>query len=128
MKRVCQTDGPQAGYGLKISPSVGVSVSGVCRKPPTRPIRFYPDSRIARMKDATTHLAYKAKQAVEMKTEMILSARVCKANAGDTQKLETTVIMAQAWLQESGSKRRSWRLRPTRGIIRPETLETFADY
>jgi transposase len=80
------------------------------------------------MKDGTTHLDYKAEQAVEMKTEMILSARGCQANAGETQKLETTFIMAQAWLEKSGSKRRSWRLRPTRGIIRPETLETFADF
>ena len=37
------------------------------------------------MKDGTTHLAYKAEQAVDLKTETILSARLCHATPGNTQ-------------------------------------------
>jgi transposase len=63
-----------------------------------------PDSRIAKMKDGTTHLAYKAEHAVDLKTEMILSAEIYHANTGDTQTFEDTVQMAQGNLLESGSE------------------------
>ncbi len=50
-----------------------------------------PDSRIAKMKDGTTHLAYKAEHAVDLKTEMILSAEIYYADEGDTHTIEDTV-------------------------------------
>ena len=62
-----------------------------------------PDSRIAKMKDGTTHLAYKAEHAVDLATEMIVAAEIYPANYGDTHTLEDTVHMAQCHLQESGS-------------------------
>jgi hypothetical protein len=62
-----------------------------------------PDSRIAKMKDGTTHLAYKAEHAVDLATEMIVAAEVYHADQGDTRTLEDTVHAAQANLQESGS-------------------------
>jgi hypothetical protein len=39
------------------------------------------------MKDGTTHLAYKAEHAVDLKTEMIVAAEIYPANVGDRQTL-----------------------------------------
>jgi transposase len=61
------------------------------------------DSRIAKMKDGTTHLAYKAEHAVDLKTEMIVAAEIYHADYGDALTLEDTVQMAQTNLRESGS-------------------------
>ena len=62
-----------------------------------------PDSRIAKMKDGTTHLAYKAEHAVDLETEMIVAAEIYHADRGDVQTLEDTLNMAQINLRESGS-------------------------
>ncbi|HUQ70197.1 MAG TPA: transposase, partial [Planctomycetaceae bacterium] len=52
-----------------------------------------PDSRITKMKDGTTHLAYKAEHAVDLKTEMIVAAEIYYADYGDQLTLEDTVQM-----------------------------------
>lgn len=62
-----------------------------------------PDSRITKMKDGTTHLAYKAEHAVDLKTSLIVAAEIYHADQGDAQTLEDTVQMAQSNLRESGS-------------------------
>jgi hypothetical protein len=61
------------------------------------------DARIAKMKDGTTHLAYKAEHAVDLNTEMIVAAEIYHADYGDALTLEDTVQMAQTNLRESGS-------------------------
>lgn len=43
-----------------------------------------PDARIAKMKDGTTHLAYKAEHAVDLESELIVSARVTAADEADS--------------------------------------------
>jgi transposase len=55
-----------------------------------------PDSRIAKMKDGTTHLAYKAEHVVDLETEAILSAEVYAANEADTATLVPSLQQAQA--------------------------------
>ncbi len=62
-----------------------------------------PDSRITKMKDGTTHLAYKAEHAVDLPTSLIVAAEIYHADQGDAQTLEDTVQMAQTNLQEAGS-------------------------
>jgi transposase len=62
-----------------------------------------PDARIARMKDGTTHLAYKAEHAVDLETEAIVAATVTTAERGDNQSGPETLIMAQANLVQLGS-------------------------
>lgn len=42
-----------------------------------------PDARITKMKDGTTHLAYKAEHVVDLDTEVILAAEIYHANEGD---------------------------------------------
>ena len=54
-----------------------------------------PDSRIAKMKDGRTHLAYKAEHVVDLKTDLVLAAVVYEANRGDAETLAESVIVAQ---------------------------------
>jgi len=54
-----------------------------------------PESRIARMKDGTTHLAYKAEHVVDLKTDLVLSAVVYPADRADTDTLAESVVQAQ---------------------------------
>lgn len=62
-----------------------------------------PDARIAKMKDGTTHLAYKAEHVVDLATEAILAAEIYHADQHDTHTLEDSLHQAQINLQEAGS-------------------------
>ena len=55
-----------------------------------------PDSRIMKMKDGRTHLAYKAEHAVDLESEAIVGAQVTHADRGDGQTGTETVVMGQA--------------------------------
>lgn len=63
-----------------------------------------PDARITKMKDGTTHLAYKAEHVVDLETEVILAAEIYHANHQDTATLEDSLHQAQAHLTEAGSE------------------------
>ena len=86
-----------------------------------------PDSRIAKMKDGTTHLAYKAEHALDLKTEMIVAAEIYYANEGDARTVEDTVRLAQIHLQDSGSQVQVQDVVLDKGYHSAETLETFAE-
>jgi transposase len=60
-----------------------------------------PDSRIGKMKDGRTHLKYKAENAVDLDTEVILAAEVYHGDCGDTLTIEDTVMAAQTHLNEA---------------------------
>jgi transposase len=62
-----------------------------------------PDARIARMKDGTAHLAYKAEHAVDLQTEAIVAATVTPADRGDGSSGAETLVVAQWNLHQSGS-------------------------
>src|SRR3954454_7289208 len=53
-----------------------------------------PDARIARMKDGTTHLAYKPEHAVDLDTGAIVAAEMHSADRGDTATLPDTLESA----------------------------------
>jgi transposase len=61
-----------------------------------------PDTRIARMKDGTTHLAYKPEHAVDLDTGAIVAAEIHTADEGDTTTLPGTLGVAEANLDEVG--------------------------
>jgi transposase len=61
-----------------------------------------PDSRIAKMKDGTTHLAYKAEHVVDLKTELVLAASIHHADEGDAETIVDNVMEAQTNLSEAG--------------------------
>jgi transposase len=54
-----------------------------------------PDSRIAKMKDGRTHLAYKAEHVVDLENELVLAAEIYPANRGDTVTLVDSVMQAE---------------------------------
>jgi transposase len=61
-----------------------------------------PAARIARMKDGTTHLAYKPEHAVDLDTGVIVAARIHPADQGDTRTLAATLEQAEAMLDLVG--------------------------
>jgi transposase len=63
-----------------------------------------PDSRITKMKNGDTHLAYKAEHAVDLETEMGVAAQLDHADQGDSETLADTLIAAQENRLESGSR------------------------
>jgi hypothetical protein len=63
-----------------------------------------PEARIARMKDGTTHLAYKAEHAVDLASEAIVATTVTYADKGDAASAPATLQLAQANLVLAGSQ------------------------
>ena len=63
-----------------------------------------PDSRIAKMKDGRTHLAYKAEHAVELVSEAIVATTVTFADKSDPASAPATLSLAEANLVLAGSK------------------------
>ena len=62
-----------------------------------------PASRIARMKDHTTHLAYKAEHVVDLDTELILAAEVYHADTADVDTIGPSLSQAQDNLLQAES-------------------------
>jgi len=63
-----------------------------------------PDSRIAKMKDGRTHLAYKAEHAVDVVSEAIVATTVTFADKSDPQSAPATLSLAEANLALAGSE------------------------
>ncbi|TWT29827.1 hypothetical protein Enr8_44820 [Blastopirellula retiformator] len=59
-----------------------------------------PDAKIGKMKDGRTHLKYKAENAVDLDTEVILAAEIYHGDQGDTTTIEDTIIAAQTDLEQ----------------------------
>ncbi len=81
-----------------------------------------PDARIARMKDGTTHLAYKAEHVVDLESHIILAAEVYHANQADTHTLEDSVNHAQTNQREAGSDAQIVDVAADKGYHGAETL------
>jgi transposase len=62
------------------------------------------DSRIAKMKDGRTHLAYKAEHAVDLESEAIVASLVTFADRSDAQSAPLTLTVAQSNLVLAGSR------------------------
>jgi transposase len=63
-----------------------------------------PDAKIARMKDGTTHLAYKAEHVVDLDSDLVLAAEIGPATAADTATLPDSLVAAQLNLKAAGSQ------------------------
>jgi transposase len=87
-----------------------------------------PDARIAKMKDGTTHLAYKAEHVVDLESEIIVAAEVYHADQADTQTLEDSVQQAQTNLREAGSAAEIKEVVADKGYHANETLATLSEH
>ena len=85
-----------------------------------------PDSRIARMKDGTTHLAYKAEHVVDLESELVLAAEIRPADHADTDTLVDSVMQAQENLQAAGSEAQIEEAVADKGYHAAQTLELCA--
>ena len=65
----------------------GKTLSNADWKSPTDP-----DARIAKMKDGTTHLAYKPEHAVDLDTGVVVAAPIHPANEGDATTLSPSTL------------------------------------
>jgi IS5 family transposase len=61
-----------------------------------------PDSRIAKMKDGTTHLAYKSEHAVDLATGAMLGVGIYPADQGDTSCITETLAVVEENLAALG--------------------------
>jgi transposase len=59
------------------------------------------DSRIAKMKDGRTHLAYKAEHVVDLESEVVLAVPIYHADHGDADTMVDSVMDAQTNLSEA---------------------------
>src|SRR3712207_2248238 len=62
-----------------------------------------PEARIARMKDGTTHLAYKPEHAIDLDTGAVVAAEGHPADEGDTTTITGTLDAAQRTLTNGGA-------------------------
>jgi transposase len=86
-----------------------------------------PDSRIAKMKDGTTHLAYKAEHVVDLDSEFVLSATITPANHSDAESMVDSVVQAQQNLDAAGSATKIKDVAADKGYHKASTLELADD-
>ena len=83
-------------------------------------------ARIAKMKDGTTHLAYKAEHVVDLESDIVLAAEIYSADRGDTQTMTDSVMTAQVHLAEAGVTNTIEEVAADKGYHAAEVLETCA--
>ena len=81
-----------------------------------------PDSRIAKMKGGTTHLAYKAEHTVDLDSEFVLAASVHTADQSDPSTLVDGVLLAQVNLVMAGSEQEIEEAVADKGYHKAEAL------
>jgi hypothetical protein len=81
-----------------------------------------PDSRIAKMKDGTTHLAYKAEHVVDLDSDLVLAAEVYPADQPDSATLLPSVASAQINLCRAESATAIEEVATDKGYHKVETL------
>ena len=86
-----------------------------------------PDSRIAKMKDGTTHLAYKAEHVVDLGSDFVLSATITPADHSDAETLVDSVMQAQMNLDAAGSEAKIEEVVADKGYHKLSTLELADD-
>jgi transposase len=86
------------------------------------------DATIAKMKDGTTHLAYKAEHVVDLKSGIILGAEITAANQADTHTLEDSLHQAQAHLKAAGSESQIHEIAADKGYHSTDTLSELAEH
>jgi len=80
------------------------------------------DSRITKMKDGRTHLAYKAEHTIDLDTELILAAEVYHANEADANTIGPSVSAAQYNLIAAQSDANIEEAVADKGYYKNETL------
>ena len=85
--------------------------------------RTDPDARITKMKDGTTHLAYKAEHAVDLDSGMVVAAAIEPAGSSDGETIKGRVIDAQVNLIRAGSEQTVEEAVADKGYHKTESIE-----
>jgi transposase len=80
------------------------------------------DSRIAKMKDGRTHLAYKAEPTVDLDSEFVVAAVVQPADQADAATLVDSILQAQVNMVLAGSEQEIEEAVADKGYHKAETL------
>jgi transposase len=86
------------------------------------------DSRIAKMKDGRTHLAYKAEHAVDLDSGLVLSAAVHPADQGDAATLVDSLLRTQVNLVRAGLEIEVEEAVADKGYHKSEALAECAEW
>ena len=86
-----------------------------------------PESRIAKMKDGRTHLAYKAEHVVDLKSDVILAAEIYHADQADNETLVDSVMEAVENVKQAGAERQIEEIVADKGYHAAETIELADD-
>ena len=81
-----------------------------------------PESRITKMKDGTTHLAYKAEHVVDLESNLVVAATVHPGDRSDPDSLPESLVVAQANLIRAGSEAAIEDVAADKGYHKAETL------
>jgi transposase len=82
-----------------------------------------PDSRVTKMKDGRTHLAYKAEHAVELGSGLIVAPVVYRGDDPDAETLPVTVELARQQLAAAGSPHHVAEVVGDKGYHKAETIQ-----
>lgn len=86
------------------------------------------DARITKMKDGTTHLAYKAEHVVDLKSDLVLHAEVRHATDADSQTLTDSVLMAEGNLRHARCQTEVMEVTADKGYHAAKTLADCAEF
>jgi transposase len=86
-----------------------------------------PDSRVTKMKDGRTHLAYKAEHAVELGSGLIVAPVVYRGDDSDAETLPVTVEVARQQLTEAGSPHQVEEVVGDKGYHKAETMQILEE-
>lgn len=86
------------------------------------------ESRITKMKDGRTHLAYKAEHTIDLDSEFILDASVYHADEADSATLLQSLTSAQENLEEANIYRDIEEVVADKGYHKNETLAACRDW
>jgi transposase len=87
-----------------------------------------PEARITKMRDGTTHLAYKAEHVVDLETNAILAAEIYAGDQADSQTLEDSVNHAQTNLNEAETGSQIQDIAADKGYHAMEQLTAVAEH
>ena len=82
-----------------------------------------PESRITKLKDGRTHLAYKAEHVVDLESELVVAAEVYAGDQADTDTLADSLLQAQVNLNEAESDVQIEEAAADKGYHAAHTLE-----
>ncbi len=85
------------------------------------------DSRVTKMKDGRTHLAYKAEHALDIESELLVAAVIYRGDDADAETLPVTIELAREHLQAAEAPQQVEEAVADKGYHKADTLQTVKE-